>query len=171
MMALRLKNRKLESKILSPQSLRSVFQKVQRRGTKTVFTNGCFDILHSGHVQYLQKAKSLGHFLVVALNTDRSVRALKGKNRPVNPLRDRLQVIAALECVDYVTWFNETTPLKLIERLQPQVLVKGGDWKINQIVGASFVLKRGGQVRSLPFLKGRSTTEIIHRVKSSRGVR
>src|SRR5207237_698317 len=115
------------------------------KGKRVVFTNGCFDLLHKGHINYLEKARNLGTLLVVALNSDSSVRKLKGKGRPINRLADRLRVIAALECVDYVTWFGEETPLKLIRLLRPRVLVKGGDWSPHQIVGASDVLSLGGK--------------------------
>ena len=153
-----------KSKILSPAAL----QKVLRRSPKksTVFTNGCFDLLHKGHVSYLERARNLGDLLIVALNGDESVRRLKGPTRPLNGLKDRLDVMAALESVDYVTWFHSDTPLKLIQLLQPQILVKGGDWKPDQIVGASEVQARGGKVYSLSFVRGRSTTQLIEKARS-----
>lgn len=132
---------------------------------KLVFTNGCFDLLHVGHVRYLQEAKSLGDALIVALNTDRSVRVLKGPSRPVQDERDRAEIIAALGCVDFVTLFDEDTPAKIIEHVIPNILVKGGDWTVDKIVGANFVLGRGGEVRSLAFQPGRSTTAIIEKFK------
>lgn len=131
-----------------------------------VFTNGCFDLIHKGHVTYLEKAKNLGDVLVVALNSDISVQRLKGPTRPINPLKDRLEVIAALESVDYVTWFGEDTPLNLIQLLRPKILVKGGDWKLDQVVGAEEVLGWGGKVKLISFVPGRSTTGMIARVKS-----
>lgn len=132
-----------------------------------VFTNGCFDILHRGHVSYLDQARQLGAMLVLGLNSDSSVRRLnKGTERPLNPLEDRLEVLAALASVDYVTAFDEDTPLRLIERLQPDVLVKGGDWAVADIVGADGVLARGGQVLSIPFLHQRSTTALVNRLKT-----
>ena len=146
------------SKIKSPKALKRILSK-KKNGV--VFTNGCFDLLHKGHVTYLEKAKQLGKLLVVALNTDASVRGLKGTGRPINGLADRLDVIAALESVDYVTWFDEPTPLGLIQLLEPHVLVKGGDWKPSQIVGSREVLARGGKVKSLKFVPGRSTTKMI----------
>ena len=131
-----------------------------------VFTNGCFDILHRGHVTYLDQARQLGAMLVVGINSDASVRRLnKSPERPINPLQDRLEVLAALASVDYVTAFDEDTPLHLIERLQPEVLVKGGDWAIADIVGAEGVLARGGQVLSIPFLHQRSTTALVQRLQ------
>ena len=132
----------------------------------TVFTNGCFDPLHRGHVTYLDQARALGASLIVALNTDASVRRLgKGDDRPVNTLEDRMAVVAALESVDLVTWFDEDTPLALIVALAPQVLVKGGDWAIEQIVGATQVQARGGTVVSIPFVHQRSTTGLLARIR------
>lgn len=131
-----------------------------------VFTNGCFDLLHRGHVTYLAQARALGGSLVVALNTDASVRRLgKGDDRPVNTLADRMAVIAALGCVDLVTWFDEDTPLSLIESLVPDILVKGGDWPVDAIVGAESVRSRGGQVVSIPFVHDRSTTSLLERIR------
>ncbi len=134
-------------------------------GKRVVFTNGCFDILHAGHVEYLKKARSLGDVLVVGLNSDRSVKALKGRGRPINSQLDRAKVIAALCFVDYVTIFNEDTPEKLIKALRPDILAKGGDWKVEDIVGGEFVTSRGGRVVSLPFVKGYSTTSLIKKVR------
>lgn len=133
-----------------------------------VFTNGVFDILHRGHATYLSQARALGAALVVALNSDASARRLgKGEDRPVNPLADRAAVIAALEAADYVTWFEEDTPLRLIEALRPDVLVKGGDWTVDRIVGAAGVLERGGRVVSIPFEHQRSTTTLIQRIRGA----
>ena len=155
--------RTLSSKIKSPSALKRLLAKKSRK--KLVFTNGCFDLLHKGHVAYLERARKLGDILVVALNSDQSVRALKGKGRPLNPLADRLEVIAALESVDFVTWFTPQTPLTLIRLLGPDVLVKGGDWRPEQIVGAKDVLSAGGTVKSLPYIAGRSTTRIIAKAR------
>jgi rfaE bifunctional protein nucleotidyltransferase chain/domain len=133
-----------------------------------VFTNGVFDILHRGHATYLSQARALGAALVVALNSDASARRLgKGEDRPVNPLADRVAVIAALEAADYVTWFEEDTPLRLIEALRPDILVKGGDWTVERIVGADGVLERGGRVFSIPFEHQRSTTTLIQRIRGA----
>lgn len=135
--------------------------KKKRGGATIVFTNGCFDILHLGHVRYLEKAKSLGDILVVGLNSDASVLKLKGPGRPINHQADRAGVLAALKSVDYVTSFSEATPLKLIRAIEPNVLVKGGDWKPKDIIGSDLVMSRGGKVRSLPFVKARSTSRIL----------
>lgn len=134
--------------------------------TPRVFTNGCFDLLHRGHVTYLAQARALGGSLIVALNTDASVRRLgKGEDRPVNTLADRMAVVAALGCVDLVTWFDEDTPLALIEAIAPEVLVKGGDWPVEQIVGGAGVRARGGQVVSIPFVHERSTSALLERIR------
>ena len=133
-----------------------------------VFTNGVFDILHRGHVTYLAQARAFGAALVVALNSDASARGLgKGPDRPMNGLEDRLAVIAALECVDAVTWFEDPTPATLIEAIRPDVLVKGGDWPIERIVGAAGVLARGGRVESIAFEHQRSTTALVEKIRRS----
>lgn len=128
-----------------------------------VFTNGCFDLLHIGHIRYLQQARSLGSSLVVGLNTDTSVKKLKGPHRPIQCESDRAEILAALECVSLTVLFSEETPEALIRRIRPDFLVKGGDWAIEQIVGSSFVLAQGGQVLSLQFVEGKSTTQIIEK--------
>jgi len=129
-----------------------------------VFTNGCFDILHPGHVDYLQRARDLGERLVVGLNSDASVRRLKGETRPVNDESSRALVLAALACVDHVVVFEEDTPYELIRVVAPDVLVKGGDWSVDRIVGRDLVEARGGRVLSIPLLPGHSTTSIIDRI-------
>ena len=147
----------IESKIISTerwQDLRGQFRKV-------VFTNGCFDVLHRGHVTYLAQAHELGDCLVVGLNSDTSVRRLKGENRPINNENDRAFVLAALSSVNYIILFEEDTPKKLIERVRPDILVKGGDYLIDNIVGADFVLENGGQVLTIPFVDGYSSTKTI----------
>lgn len=131
---------------------------------KLVFTNGCFDVLHFGHVHYLMQAKQLGDVLVVGLNSDGSVRRLKGPSRPINGEKERAFVLAALECVDFVVVFEEDTPKELIETVQPDVLVKGGDYEIANIVGADFVTKNGGTVTTIPFVEGFSSTHIIEQL-------
>lgn len=152
------------SKIKSPKVLRRILAGRSRaRATKVVFTNGCFDLLHKGHITYLEKARKQGSILVVALNSDDSVKRLKGPQRPVNRLEDRMEVVASLESVDYVTWFEEDTPLELIVMLRPDVLVKGGDWKTSQIVGSAQVRSWGGTVKSLPYVEGHSTTRLLQR--------
>lgn len=153
------------SKIYSSEHLAQLLTEESHTASRVVFTNGCFDLLHKGHVSYLEKARELGDFLVVALNSDESIRQLKGPSRPISSLSDRMEVIAALESVDYVTWFEEATPLELIKKLKPQILVKGGDWAVSQILGSEDVLARGGQVYSLPYIPGRSTTELIARAR------
>jgi D-glycero-beta-D-manno-heptose 1-phosphate adenylyltransferase len=153
-----------ERKICAPELLPSRLPALPRA---LVFTNGCFDILHRGHVSYLAQARARGASLLVALNTDASVRRLgKAGNRPVNPLEDRLAVVAALESVDLVTWFDYDTPLELILLTRPDVLVKGGDWPAQSMVGATEVLSWGGQVHSIPFLFDRSTSAILARIRN-----
>ena len=137
------------------------------KGKKIVFTNGCFDILHVGHVRYLKKARSLGDWLVVGVNSDASVRKLKGPGRPMNSEKDRMEVLSALKSVDEVLLFSEPTPEKLIRKIRPDVLVKGGDWKVKDIVGGSFVCSYGGKVLSLPFVKGFSTTRTLAKFSGS----
>lgn len=153
-----------ERKLCSPDEL------AQRAGAlerPLVFTNGCFDILHRGHAAYLAQAKSLGKSLVVGVNSDDSVKRLgKGGDRPVNPLADRMAILAALESVDLVTWFEEDTPLNLILACRPDVLAKGGDWKVGDIVGGKEVESWGGSVHSIPFLFERSTTALLGRIRS-----
>jgi rfaE bifunctional protein nucleotidyltransferase chain/domain len=151
------------SKICDPASLPASLRGIAR---PLVFTNGCFDILHRGHVTYLAQARALGTGLVVALNTDASVRRQnKGEDRPINSLEDRMAVIAALESVTLVTWFDEDTPLDLILRCRPEVLVKGGDWTPERIVGAAEVRRWGGEVHAIPFLHDRSTTAVVQRIR------
>ena len=143
-----------------------IIQKEREKGKKIVFTNGCFDIIHAGHVDYLEKAKSLGDFLVVGLNSDESVKRLKGPTRPINPVEQRKKVLQALKPVDLVIVFEEDTPERLIKEIKPDVLVKGGDWKIENIVGADFVMSYGGKVYTIDFVYDTSTTKIIEKVKN-----
>jgi D-beta-D-heptose 7-phosphate kinase/D-beta-D-heptose 1-phosphate adenosyltransferase len=131
---------------------------------RVVFSNGCFDILHVGHVTYLAAAKSLGDVLVIAVNTDESVKRLKGESRPVNGIEDRMLLLAALEAVDYVVPFSQDTPLEVIMELTPNVLVKGGDYTIETIVGSEYVLSKGGEVLTIPIVEGKSTTGIIDKL-------
>lgn len=133
-----------------------------------VFTNGCFDVLHRGHVYLLERAKSYGDILVVGLNSDRSVRKIKGKGRPVKDQVSRAQILSSLYMVDYVVLFDEETPDKLIKRVRPQVLVKGGDWKPGNIVGADFVESYGGKVKRIKYLEGHSSSYLIRRMRKSR---
>ncbi len=134
------------------------------KNKKIVFTNGCFDILHIGHIRYLSLAKSLGDILVVGVNSDSSVKRLKGPKRPINNENNRKEMLLSLKSVDFVLIFNEDTPLNLIEKINPNILVKGGDWSIDKIIGADFVIKNGGEVLSLPFVDGESTTNTIKNV-------
>lgn len=153
-------------KIKNAVTLARILQKYRARGKRVVFTNGCFDILHVGHIDYLERAGRLGDVLVVGLNSDGSVRNLKGPSRPLNSQDDRARALAALECVDFVTIFKGPTPAALIEKLSPDILVKGGDWKAKDIVGADFVKSRGGRVMSLRFVKGYSTTGLLKKMAS-----
>jgi D-beta-D-heptose 7-phosphate kinase/D-beta-D-heptose 1-phosphate adenosyltransferase len=155
-------------KIITRQALLKERERLRNEGKRLVFTNGCFDLLHPGHVRYLSEARSLGDALVVALNSDGSVRALKGEGRPILDEHERLEVIAALEVVDYVIVFDEETPQQLIADLLPDVLVKGGDWPIDQIIGREEVEAAGGRVISLPYIEGLSTSDIIERVAKIR---
>jgi len=153
------------SRIKTSGDLSKILARLRRKGRKIVFTNGCFDILHVGHVDYLSKAKALGDILVIGLNSDSSVRKIKGRGRPVNNERDRAIVLSALCPVDYISIFNEATPERLIQELKPDVLAKGGDWKIKDIVGGQFVLAYGGKVKRIPFVKGYSTTAVIKKIE------
>jgi D-beta-D-heptose 7-phosphate kinase/D-beta-D-heptose 1-phosphate adenosyltransferase len=151
-------------KIYSREKLKKIIDRLRKERKKIVFTNGCFDILHVGHTRYLEEAKKQGDVLVLGLNSDDSVRSLKGKKRPVIPENERADVVAALESVDFVTIFPELTPLELIEYLKPDVLVKGGDWKEEQVVGRKSVEKWGGRVIIIPEIKGSSTTNIVEKI-------
>lgn len=153
-------------KILGWTALARRLARLRADGKRVVFTNGCFDLLHPGHVRYLSAARRLGDALVVAVNSDASVRRLgKGSDRPLVPENDRAEVLAALEAVDYVTLFDQDTPLDVIRRLRPDVLVKGGDWAPEKIVGADVVRSYGGRVKSLPFAPGHSTTALVARIR------
>jgi D-beta-D-heptose 7-phosphate kinase/D-beta-D-heptose 1-phosphate adenosyltransferase len=143
----------------------------RRKGERIVFTNGCFDIIHSGHIQYLNRAKSLGDILVVGVNSDGSVKRLKGQSRPINSLDDRIQVLAALSCIDYVASFDEDTPWKLINALRPDVFVKGGDYSLHTLPEAPLVEALGGKVQILPYIEDHSTTSIIERIRSQHIIR
>lgn len=151
-------------KIRSLKELLPIRRKLRRQGKTVVFTNGCFDLLHGGHIRLFQKAKKRGDVLIVALNTDASIRKLKGPSRPVFPLRERLEVLAAMADIDYLTWFSEETPRRTIAALLPDVLVKGGDWTPGEVVGKAEVERAGGRVVIVPYLKGRSSTSIIRRI-------
>jgi len=154
------------SKIKKRPEIKKIASRLRKKGKRIVFTNGCFDILHYGHLKYLEKCKNLGDILIVGLNSDSSVRKIKGKARPVTGQKARGALLAALAAVSYVTIFNETTPEKLIEEITPAVLAKGGDWKKSEIVGACHVKKHGGRIVTIPFVRGYSTTGILRRIKN-----
>jgi D-beta-D-heptose 7-phosphate kinase/D-beta-D-heptose 1-phosphate adenosyltransferase len=151
--------------VLSLTRLRRKVERRKRAGQRVAFTNGCFDLLHAGHVSYLEAIRRKADCLVVAVNSDRSVRGLKGPGRPLTPARQRCRVLAGLRAVDFVTVFDAPTPLALIRALRPDLLAKGGDWKRSQIVGADFVRSHGGRVVVVPYLAGHSTTGLIRRIQ------
>jgi rfaE bifunctional protein nucleotidyltransferase chain/domain len=152
------------SKIVPPEQIANHCEQLRNEANTVVFTNGIFDLLHAGHIHYLREALALGTHLVVALNTDASTRKIKGEKRPLIPLAERAEVLSALEMVNTVTWFDSETPESVIHLVKPDVLVKGGDWALNQIAGKEFVESYGGKVMSLPFLDGFSTTNIVERI-------
>jgi len=154
----------VRGKIGELHEIETIVAKAKQDGKRVVFANGCFDLLHRGHLHLLREAKKLGDLLVVALNSDSSVRGIKGAERPILPESERAELIAALEMVDYVTLFDEPDPYNAIQALKPDLLVKGGDWPKDDVVGADIVEGRGGRVAVIPYLKGYSTTEIIERM-------
>ena len=154
----------MTGKLKNSSALARITANLRKRGQKVVFTNGCFDIIHVGHVDYLSKARKMGDVLVIGLNSDSSVKRLKGNDRPVNNETDRASVLSALYFVDYVVIFNEGTPENLIRKLKPDYLVKGGDWSEGKIAGADFVKSYGGKVRIVPFVAGYSTTSILKKI-------
>ena len=154
-----------ESKIYTLENLQKQVKNWQSEGNKIVFTNGCFDIVHLGHIDYLEKARNLGDKLVLGLNTDDSVKRLKGENRPVVNEYARSRMMAAFEFVDAVVLFDEPTPQELIEAVKPNILVKGDDYTVETIVGADFVIAEGGEVKTIPLVKGYSTTSLIEKIK------
>lgn len=156
----------IESKIFTLEAFIS-FQKESLPNQSIVFTNGCFDIVHKGHLSYLSEAKDLGDFLVIGLNTDDSVQRLKGPNRPIKDETTRALLLASLFFVDAVILFNESTPINLIEAITPNILVKGADYEINQVVGAEHVINNGGKVALLDFIEGHSTTKLVTKMKES----
>lgn len=153
-----------QHKIFSRVKLNKQAEDWKSRGERLVFTNGCFDLLHLGHVSYLEEAANLGDRLIVGLNSDASVKRLKGEKRPLQNEESRLHILASLACVDAVCVFEEDTPLELIKSVQPDILVKGGDYKIEDIVGHEYVLKQGGQVKTIPIIEGHSTTSIEQKI-------
>jgi len=153
------------NKIMERDALRKKLEDLRKKGKKIAFTNGCFDILHVGHVRYLRKARKTADLLVLALNSDSSVRSIKGAQRPLVNEKERAEILAALEFVDFVTIFKESTPLKLIKYLKPDILIKGGDWPEENVVGREEVKKWGGYVEIIPEVKGKSTTNIVEKIK------
>lgn len=154
-------------KIKSLAELRAISSKLRAEGKKIVFTNGCFDLLHWGHAKYLQDAKASGDILIVALNSDASIRRIKGKKRPIINQADRIKTIAALESVDYAVLFNEDTPLKTIQAIKPDLIIKGSDWHKKNIVGSDFVASYGGKTKTIKLVSGRSTTKLIDKIANS----
>ena len=157
----------MRRKVLQRDALVEVVKNLRDRGKRVVFTNGCFDLIHLGHVRYLGEAKKHGDILVVGLNSDGSVRRLKGKGRPFVPERDRAELLAALEAVDYVTIFGEETPATLIEALEPDLIVKGADYTLEEVVGRETVERSGGCVVIVPLVEDRSTTKLIEKIRRS----
>ena len=155
------------TKLKKLSDLTRIIAGFKERGKKIVFTNGCFDIIHVGHVEDLSKAKNMGDLLIVGLNSDSSVKRLKGPDRPINREEDRAKVLSALYFVDYVVIFNEETPDRLIRKVKPDILVKGGDWQMKDIVGASFIKSYGGKVATVPFVKGFSTTSLVKKMSGN----
>jgi D-beta-D-heptose 7-phosphate kinase/D-beta-D-heptose 1-phosphate adenosyltransferase len=151
-------------KIKNIKAIKNIVARLRARRKKVVFTNGCFDILHVGHIRYLRKARSLGDILVVGLNTDRSVKEIKGEKRPIVPQEERAEVLAALEFVEYVVFFDEPDPFALIEKVKPSILVKGADWPNDKIIGGDVVEKAGGRVVRIPLVPGASSTGVIEKI-------
>lgn len=156
----------MSDKLRSLDELISITAQARQKGKAVVFTNGCFDLLHRGHVHLLRQAKAAGDLLIVALNSDRSIKTIKGPARPILPEADRAELIGAMEMVDYIVIFDEPDPYKLIAAIQPTVLVKGGDWSETEIIGADLVARWGGRVAVVPYLKGFSTSEMIERIRN-----
>lgn len=154
----------INSKIKTLAKLRKIISRLKTKGETIVFTNGCFDLLHYGHIKYLEDAKRKGDILVLAVNRDASVRRIKGTKRPIVNEKDRVRIVAALESVDYVVLFKEDTPIKIIKLLKPDILVKGADWNRNNMVGRDFVLSYGGRISTIKLVKGRSTTNLIRKI-------
>ena len=156
----------MKNKIKDKEDLKKVVERVKKEGKRVVFTNGCFDLIHVGHTRYLQEARKLGDVLIVGVNSDRSVRRIKGKKRPVIPEEERAEVLSALQCVDFVVIFHEPDPLNIISLLKPDVLVKGGDWGEDAIIGREVVESIGGKVVRIPEIKGASSSSIIDKIVS-----
>jgi D-beta-D-heptose 7-phosphate kinase/D-beta-D-heptose 1-phosphate adenosyltransferase len=159
----------LKEKIKERKKLSGIVEDLKAKGKRIVFTNGCFDLLHVGHVRYLEQAKALGDTLIVGINGDHSVRGLKGPFRPILPVEERSEILSGLGCIDYITVFDEPTPLELITLLKPHVLVKGGDWTKDEVVGREVVESLGGKVILLPFVGGSSTSNLIETILKRHG--
>jgi len=153
------------NKILERNNLKDKLEELRKKGKKIAFTNGCFDILHVGHVRYLREAKKTADVLVLALNSDSSVRSIKGEKRPLMNEKERAEILAALEFIDFVTIFPELTPLELINYLKPDIIIKGGDWPEENVVGREEIKKWGGRVAIIPEVEGKSTTNIVEKIK------
>jgi len=151
------------------KKLKKILERLRKQNKKIVFTNGCFDIIHSGHIRVLKKAKERGDVLIVGLNSDKSVRKIKGSKRPIMNEKDRALILDSIKYVDYVVLFDEETPYNLIKEIEPDVLVKGSDYKLNEVVGADIVIKKGGEVFLVPLLKGKSTTNVIEKILKKYG--
>jgi len=154
----------MKEKIKERKDLQRIIEDLKKNGKRIVFTNGCFDLLHVGHIRYLEKGKSFGDVLIVGVNSDQSVRILKGPKRPILPEGERAEILSGLGCVDYITLFDEPTPLELISFLQPHILVKGGDWTKETTVGKEVVERLGGEVVIIPFIEGSSTSNLIETI-------
>jgi len=154
----------MREKIKTKEDLRRIVDDLKTKRKRIVFTNGCFDLLHVGHIRYLEEAKTLGDILVVGVNSDQSVRGIKGPYRPILPEEERAEILSGLGCVDYITIFDETDPLELISSLQPHILVKGGDWTRDTTVGKEVIERSGGEVIILPFVQGASTSNLIETI-------
>jgi len=153
------------NKIVGLKKLKGIIQRLRRKGQTIAFTNGCFDLLHIGHVSYLEAAKGNKRVLIIGMNSDASVRKIKGKDRPIVSQQERSRVLASLGCVDYVTIFNDETPLNVIKTLRPDVLIKGADWKTKEVVGAREVVATGGKVEFIKYLDNFSTTNLIKKIQ------
>ncbi len=154
----------IKNKILTLQDLETKLREWSKEGKKIVFTNGCFDIIHQGHIDYLAKAKDLGDILIIGLNTDQSVSTIKGKNRPIQDQESRAIILASMQFVDAIVYFSDPTPYELISSIQPDILVKGADYKPEEIVGYDIVKQKGGEIKTLTFLEGYSTTSIENKI-------
>ncbi len=155
-----------DSKLQSVNSLASIVRKLKNDGKKVVFTNGCFDLIHTGHTRYLREAREAGDYLIVAVNSDSSVTRLKGDSRPIIPLNERMEILAGFYFVDFVISFEELNPYNIIDKIKPNMLIKGGDWPLDKIIGKDLVEQEGGKVFTIPEIKGQSTSGIVNKIIS-----